>query len=147
MELHNIKKIKGNRKPKKIVGRGRGSGKGAHTVGKGQKGQKSRAGKNIPAGFEGGQVPLFRKLPILSRFKSPKRYKTITITLDRLNIFEDGLEITPQTLIEKGMIKKTKRTKVKVVGTGELKKILNLSGFEFSENARKQAEKAGAVLS
>jgi len=60
MELHNIKKIKGNRKPKKIVGRGRGSGKGAHTVGKGQKGQKSRAGKNIPAGFEGGQVPLLQ---------------------------------------------------------------------------------------
>ncbi|HLC93756.1 MAG TPA: 50S ribosomal protein L15 [Patescibacteria group bacterium] len=151
MDLSNIKKVKGNKKSKKIVGRGRGSGKGAHTTGRGQKGQKSRSGRNIPSGFEGGQVPLYKKLPVLGGFKSPNSVKTVIITLNVLNVFDDGAEVTPQSLVERGIIKRKKhpnsKAPVKILGTGDLKKKLTLSGFEFSETARKKVEKSGTIVS
>src|SRR3990167_3196593 len=83
MELHTPTRLKGNKKPAKRIGRGIGSGVGGHTVGRGQKGQKSRTGYNIPRGFEGGQVPLYKKLPQIGGFKNKFRNGIKILSTDK----------------------------------------------------------------
>lgn len=148
MDLSNLKKIKGHHKASKRKGRGIGSGKGGHTTGRGHKGQKARAGYNIPTGFEGGQVPLFKRFPQIGGFKNPRRRKVLGVSLARLEKLKEGQEITPETLVEEGILKKlSKNTQVKILGTGEITKKLELKGFIYSESAKKKLEKSGAKIS
>jgi large subunit ribosomal protein L15 len=148
MELHNLEKIKGIRRKKKIIGRGIGSGKGGHTVGRGQKGQNSREGHKHSQGFEGGQTPLYKKLPQIGGFRNPMARIVVTVDISRLNFFKEGAEITPKVLVEKNIIKEIGRhTYVKILGSSNLKKKLVLKGFLCSERAKEEIQKSGSTLS
>lgn len=146
MELYKISKSDENKHRKKRVGRGGGSGKGFHTSGRGQKGQKARAGHNIPSGFEGGQVPLYKKLPVIKRFKKPSR-RVLDVSLSVFKSFKEGEEVTPKILVERGIIKKFRKGSIKVLDKGEVSKTLKLKGFLFSKAAKEKLEKAGSVIS
>lgn len=146
MELHKVIKIKGNNTKSKRRGRGVGSGKGAHTTGSGQKGQKSRQGNSIPFGFEGGQVPVFKKLPSIGGFRNPTTKKILALSMSILNIFEDNSSVTPANLVEQGLIKSIPKDGIKLLATGTLTKKLTISGFMFSQNAKKMIEKAGSKI-
>jgi large subunit ribosomal protein L15 len=140
------------RKARKRVGRGMGSGKGRY-AGRGIKGQKARSGSHkMRAGFEGGQMPVYMRLgkqrgptskdamPI-----GPHRTATVPVNLRDLDRFDDGAEVTPEALVEKGVIKNTK-TDVKILGVGELKKKLTVSAHGFSASARARIEQAGGTV-
>lgn len=146
MELHNLPKIRGNKKGAKRIGRGTGSGKGDHTVGRGMKGQKSRSGYRVPFGFEGGQIPLFRKLPMIGGFKNPTKKQIVHISLNDLNVFKSGEKVTPDMLSKKGRFKKLPKHGVKILATGEITKKLSLSGFLMSKAAKDKLEKAGCTI-
>jgi large subunit ribosomal protein L15 len=136
MKLSNISKIIGNKMPKKRIGRGGGSGKGFHTVGKGNKGQNARSGHGIPVGFEGGQVPLYKKLPKIRGFKRSYKTRPVILNLGDLNIFNDGEIITPQVLFKKGLIGKIGLIKgIKILGDGILTKKLRFSDVLLSKTA------------
>ncbi|GIW69552.1 MAG: 50S ribosomal protein L15 [Patescibacteria group bacterium] len=143
MDLSNLKTIKTKKKAKRI-GRGIGSGKGGHTVGRGTKGQKARKGKKIAVGFEGGQVPLYKRLPQLGGFKSRKR--VVSVRLLQLNRFDEGAEVTPELLIKEKIIKNRKFNNVKIVGGGELKKKLILKGFSYSKGSYESVKKSGSTI-
>ncbi len=136
MRLHNLVKPKSKTSGKKRVGRGYGSGKGGHTSGLGQKGQKSRGKGNIPAGFEGGQVPLFKKMPKISSFKGVKHKRIVTVPLVSLNKYKDGEKVTPESLLKKGIIIRLPRDGVKILGNGALHKKLEIEGFLLTKGAR-----------
>ncbi len=141
--LSNLSKIYGNKSAKKRVGRGGGSGKGFHTTGKGNKGQNARSGHGIPVGFEGGQVPLYKKLPELRGFKRSYTKRTVVINLYALGIFKDDEIVSPQTLLERNLIaKKDLKKEIKILGHGELKAKLKFSGVSFSKSAQKATENA-----
>ncbi len=146
MNLSNTMKIKGIKRNSKRVGRGIGSGKGGHTVGKGTKGQKARKGHKFTLGFEGGQVPLYKRLPQLGGFRSFSAKDIAIVNLDTLNVFEEGTEVNINLLLKKGILHKTPKDGVKILGRGNLEKKLTLKGFLFSENAREKAEKSGAKI-
>ncbi|MBE0068841.1 MAG: large subunit ribosomal protein [Thermoanaerobacterium sp.] len=140
MRLHDLKPAEGARKERKRVGRGIGSGLGK-TSGRGHKGQKARSGGNIRPGFEGGQMPLTRRLPkrgFTNIFK--KEYAIVNLSL--LDNFEDGTVVTPELLIEKGIIKKIKDG-VKILGSGELNKKLTVKAHKFSKSAVDKIESVG----
>ncbi|AAK81053.1 large subunit ribosomal protein L15 [Clostridium acetobutylicum] len=140
MKLHELKPAAGSRKAPKRVGRGTGSGLGRN-AGKGEKGQNARSGGGVRPGFEGGQMPLYRRLP--KRGFTNIFAKTITaVNVDRLNIFEDGTEVTIDALIEKGIIKKV-NDGVKILGNGELKKKLVVKVNKYSKSAAEKIEAAG----
>ena len=128
------------------MGRGIGSGKGGHTVGKGMKGQKSRKGHKIPVGFEGGQVPLYKRLPRLGGFRYFNSKSIAVVSLDKLNLFAEGSEVSEKSLFEKGILNKATKNGVKILGSGKLTKKLILKGFLYSESARKKVEKSGTVI-
>ena len=143
MQLSNLEKIAGNKSPKKRVGRGGGSGKGFHTIGTGNKGQNSRRGHGIPMGFEGGQVPLYKKLPRIRGFKRSYQKKPAVVNLFNLNVFEKGADVNPQTLLEKKLIAKGDlKREIKILGHGELRSKLNFSGVSFSKLAAQATENA-----
>ncbi|MFC1621933.1 50S ribosomal protein L15 [Patescibacteria group bacterium] len=144
MKLHELISIK--RRKKKKLGRGYGSGKGGHTVGRGTKGQKARSGKSIPVGFEGGQVPLYKKIPKKSGFRNPTSKDVISVPLARLNIFKNGEEVIPQSLVEKGFFKKLPKDDVKILAVGNLHKKIKLKGFKFSAKAKELIEKSGSEI-
>lgn len=143
MKLERLSKTKFERETKR-VGRGAGSGKGFHTTGRGNKGQKARYKVNV--GFEGGQVPLYKRLPQMGGFKSKTGKKIKAVPLSVFNSFTDGQEVTPQLLVENGLIKKIARHGVKILATGKLEKKVVLKGFLVSEAAAKSIKKAEAVL-
>ncbi|HPD73731.1 MAG TPA: 50S ribosomal protein L15 [bacterium] len=147
MELFNIKKLNNDRKSKR-VGRGRGSGKGGHTVGRGQKGQKARKGAKPNLGFEGGQSPLYKKLPRIGGFKRPyiTKSKALGVSLDIFNKFKDGEEITPISLVEKKVLKDIPSGGVKILSKGELKKKVVFKDFTYSEKAKEKIESFGATI-
>jgi large subunit ribosomal protein L15 len=148
MELHNLTKSTGTYKTSKRRGRGIGSGKGGHTTGRGAKGQKARTGYNLPTGFEGGQVPLFRRLPRMGGFKSKKADRIVAVSLGSLNKFEDGARAIPQDLVKFEILSSLKHgVAVKILGTGKLEKKLDLTGFLFSKSASEMLEKAGCKVS
>ena len=140
MELNNLIKTPG--KPRKRVGRGPGSGLGK-TSGRGENGQKSRSGASIPAVFEGGQTPLFRRLH--KRGFSNARFKTryATINVGELNSFKDGDTITPELLKEKGIIKK-QLSGIKILGNGKLERKLTIKAHRFTSSALDKIEKSGS---
>lgn len=143
MKLHELKPAQGSRKAKKRVGRGTGSGLGRN-AGKGEKGQNSRSGGGVRLGFEGGQMPLFRRLPKRG-FTNIFAKEIVAINVDRLNIFENGTEVTPELLIEKGIIGKIKDG-VKILGNGELEKNLVVKASKFSKSAVEKIEAAGGKV-
>ena len=141
MKLHTVKPAEGATKARKRVGRGPGSGIGK-TAGRGENGQKSRSGAHLRVGFEGGQTPLFRRLP--KRGFSNARFKKVyaVINLDDLNKFEDGAEVNPEILKDMGLVKKA-IDGIKVLGNGTLEKKLNVKANKFSLSAKKQIEDLG----
>jgi large subunit ribosomal protein L15 len=143
MKLHEMKPVPGSTKRRKVVGRGRGSGHGT-TAGRGGKGQTARTGASIPAWFEGGQMPLIRRLPkrgFTNIFK--KDYAIINVeTLDR---FEAGQEVTPALLVSQGLIR-SRNDGVKVLGTGALTKALTVHAHKFSQSAAAKIEAAGGKV-
>ena len=142
MKLHELEKNIGATKPKKRVGRGPGSGLGK-TSGKGQKGQKARSGASINPVFEGGQLPLYRRIP--KRGFSNAKFKTVygVINISDLNRFEDGTVITPALLKEVGLLKK-QEDGVKVLGNGNLEKKITIQANKFSTSALEKIKKAGS---
>ena len=141
--LNNLRKPEGSTHKKKRVGRGPGSGLGK-TAGRGNKGQKSRSGYSGKVGFEGGQMPLQRRLPKRG-FTNIFKKQWIEVTLATLeNSFEAGDAITPETMHERGVIAKGKRDIV-VLGTGELTKALTVSAHRFTKGARAKIEGAGGT--
>lgn len=141
MKLHTLQANPGATKTRKRVGRGVGSGLGK-TSGKGQKGQNSRSGGGVRIGFEGGQTPLFRRLP--KRGFSNALFKTTyaVINLSDLEKFDEGATVTPEILKEMGLVKNQKDG-IKVLGNGTLTKKLNVKAHKFSSVAKEQIEKLG----
>ncbi len=141
MKLHTLKPNEGSRKSPMIVGRGPGSGKGK-TSGRGEKGQKARSGYSHKPGFEGGQLPLYRRLPKRG-FKNALFKKTYAvINLSDLNKFDNGATVSPEILKEMGIIKK-ELDGIKVLGNGTLEKKLTVKANKFSTTAKEQIEKLG----
>ena len=141
MKLNELQKAP-EAKVAKRVGRGQGSGNGK-TAGRGEKGQKSRSGASIPAWFQGGQTPLYRRLPKRGFNNAQFRTEFATINLSDLNkFFKDGDVVTPELLKEKGIIKK-QLCGVKVLGDGELEKKLTIKANRFSSSAVTKIESAG----
>lgn len=139
--LNNIKPAPGSTHKKKRVGRGPGSGLGK-TAGRGNKGQKSRSGYSSRPGFEGGQMPLQRRLPKRG-FTNIFKKQWIEISLAKIEQnFNAGDEITPEVLHERGLIKKAKHDLV-ILGNGDISKGLNISAHRFTKAAREKIEKAG----
>ncbi|HEX8336421.1 MAG TPA: 50S ribosomal protein L15 [Pyrinomonadaceae bacterium] len=144
MGLNNLKPAAGSTHKKKRVGRGPGSGLGK-TAGRGNKGQKSRSGYSMKIGFEGGQMPLQRRLPKRG-FTNIFKKQWIEVTLATLEqSFEAGDSITPETMHERGVIAKGKRDIV-VLGTGEISKALTVSAHRFTKGARAKIEAAGGTV-
>lgn len=143
MKLDKLPRVEGKNK-KKRLGRGTGSGKGDHTVGRGHKGQKARG--KVRIGFEGGQTPLHRRLPKFGGFRNPRSKDITAVSLESLNTFRKGAEVTEEKLKEEGIIKRIPRRGVKILANGELKKELKLKGFIVSESARKKIEESGSEL-
>ncbi|MGO3652620.1 50S ribosomal protein L15 [Vagococcus sp.] len=143
MKLHELQPAEGSRQVRNRVGRGSSSGNGK-TSGRGQKGQKSRSGGKVRLGFEGGQTPLFRRLPKRG-FTNINRKDYAIVNLDVLNRFEDGAEVTPTVLVESGIIKDVK-SGIKVLGNGELSKKLTVKAAKFSKSAQSAIEAAGGTI-
>ncbi len=143
MLLSSLECPKGSRKTKKRLGRGESSGLGK-TSGKGHKGQKSRSGGNIPRGFEGGQMPLQRRLPKRGFHNRFKEYFSI-VNLKDLGCFNEKDTIEPESLKNKGIIKSLK-VRVKILGDGELSTSLRVKAHKFSASAKKKIEAAGGSI-
>jgi large subunit ribosomal protein L15 len=138
--LHNLKPQEGSKHRKKIVGRGVGSGHG-RTSTRGSKGQKARSGDGSKKiGFEGGQMPLFRRIPKRG-FNKQFRKEYEIVNIESLNRFESDVEVTPEILKQAGMVKKAKL--VKILGVGELKKSLTIKVAAFSKSAVEKIKSAG----
>lgn len=143
MKLHELGTSQG--KKRKRVGRGMSSGYGK-TSGRGQKGQKARSGKGVRPGFEGGQMPLYRRLPKRG-FTNIFSKKFAIINVEDLNRFEDNTEITPDLLVSEGLVKKGKiKDGVKVLGNGEIDKKLIVNAHKFSKSAVEKIEAAGGKV-
>jgi len=145
MKLHSLKPALGSVKSKKRIARGEGSGKGGTST-RGHKGAQSRSGYSRKSGFEGGQMPLQRRVPKFG-FKSPNRIETKPINLDVLqNLIEKHKlkEITPKVLIKNGLAKKT--SLIKILGRGKIKTKINISSHLFSKPAIKAIEKLGGKI-
>ena len=140
MKLHELKPAEGSRQEPKRKGRGIGSGNGK-TAGKGHKGQNARSGGGVRLGFEGGQTPLFRRLPKRG-FTNINRKEYAVVNLDVLNRFEDGTEVTPELLIESGMVKSVKAG-IKILASGNIEKKLTVKAQKFSSAAKEAIEAAG----
>ena len=140
MRLDELQPAVGSKSAPKRVGRGIGSGTGK-TSGKGHKGQNARSGGGVRPGFEGGQMPLYRRLPKRG-FKNIFAKQYVSINVEDLERFENGTEVTPELLKETGVISKV-LDGVKVLGRGELSKKLTVKAVKFSESAKEKIEKAG----
>lgn len=143
MKLHELKPAEGSRKVRNRVGRGIGSGNGK-TAGKGHKGQNARSGGGVRLGFEGGQTPLFRRLPKRG-FTNINRKEFAIVNLSTLNRFEDGTEVTPELLLETGVISKL-NDGVKILASGAVEKKLTVKAHKFSSSAKEAIEAAERVV-
>ncbi len=143
MKLHELQPAVGAKKSPKRVGRGTGSGLGRNS-GKGEKGQNARTGGGVRPGFEGGQMPLYRRLPKRG-FTNIFAKEYAVINIDRLNVFEDGAVVTPEVLLEKGIVSKL-YDGVKILGNGDLQKSLTVKATKFSKTAAEKIEAAGGKV-
>ncbi len=145
MKLHQLRPAKGSKRQRNRVGRGDSSGHGK-TAGRGTKGQKSRSGGNIPPYFEGGQLPLVRRLPRRRGFTNMFKTQFAVVNIGLLDErFAEGDEVTPGTLTEVGLIKSPDEL-VKVLGRGNLEKPLTVRAHGFSASARAKIEAAGGTV-
>ena len=140
MNLHELSPAIGSKEVAKRIGRGHGSGQGK-TAGKGHKGQKARSGGGVRPGFEGGQMPLHRRIPKRG-FNNIFAKKIVAINVAALNAFEDGAQVDAQALINAGIIKK-EYDGIKILSNGKLTKKLNVKANAFSESARQKIEEVG----
>lgn len=143
MKLSRLKPPEGSRKKKKRVGRGNGSGHGGTSC-KGHKGQNARSGGGVKPGFEGGQMPLSRRLPKRG-FRNKFRKDIIAVNLEQLNKFEEGSVVDPDTLLEQGIIKR-KGDGVKILGKGDIPYPLTLKVNNISRSAREKIEASGGSV-
>jgi large subunit ribosomal protein L15 len=145
MELNNLPKLKNAKGKYRRIGRGYGSRAGGHTVGRGTKGQKSRTGGKIRAGFSGGQTPLYKALPQYRGFKA-RENKPTSINLESINSkFEEGDVVTLKTLREAGLLDDAEKS-VKILAYGEITKKLTFNDIPMSQAAREKIEKAGGSV-
>ena len=142
MKLHELENV--NKKSRKRVGRGAGSGLGK-TSGKGQKGQNARSGGGVRAGFEGGQLPLFRRLS--KRGFNNYNFRTVyaIVNVSDLNRFEDGTVVTKELLMESGLVKK-ELDGIKILGDGKLEKKLTVKASKFTNSAKEKIEASGGKI-
>ncbi len=141
--LHDLKPSPGSTRNRKRRGMGHGSGQGK-TAGRGSKGQKSRSGARAKRGFEGGQMPLHRRLPKRG-FTNIFKKQIVVVNVSQLQVFKAGASVSPETLIGRGIIKKVKDG-VKILGRGELSKALKVSAHFFSQSARGKINQAGGTV-
>jgi large subunit ribosomal protein L15 len=144
MRLHNLSPRPGAKKRRKRLGSGESSGHGK-TSGKGHKGQKARSGGSIRLGFEGGQMPLIRRLPKRGFNNAAFKTRFAIVNLDDLNEFADGTAIDEAMLRKAGLVR-GKIDAVKILGRGELTKKVSISGAKFSETAKRKIEAAGGSI-
>jgi large subunit ribosomal protein L15 len=144
VKLHDLHPAPGSRKPARRVGRGHGSGRGK-TAGRGTKGQKSRAGGNLPAWFEGGQTPLHVRTPKLHGFKNRFRVEYAPINLARLGDLDKGTLVTPDVLAHDGLLANTKQP-VKILGVGDAPKGVTVHAHAFSKSAVDKLTAAGSTV-
>jgi large subunit ribosomal protein L15 len=142
MKLHELQQTEGSRKVRNRVGRGSSSGNGK-TSGRGHKGQKARSGGGVRLGFEGGQQPLFRRIPKRG-FSNINRKDYAVVNLDTLNRFEEGTEVTPALLVESGVVRNEK-SGIKVLAKGAVEKKLTVKAHKFSDAAKEAIEAAGGT--
>lgn len=143
MKLHELQQTEGSRKVRNRVGRGSSSGNGK-TSGRGHKGQKARSGGGVRLGFEGGQQPLFRRIPKRG-FTNINRKEYAVVNLDTLNRFEEGTEVTPALLVESGVVRNEK-SGIKVLAKGAVEKKLTVKAHKFSDAAKEAIEAAGGTV-
>ncbi|MGD0584386.1 MAG: 50S ribosomal protein L15 [Oryzomonas sp.] len=143
MDLNTLKPALGSTKDRKRIGRGTGSGHGK-TATKGHKGQKARSGGSIKAGFEGGQMPLQRRLPKRG-FTPFERVEYSVVNLSQLDIFEAGAEVDAAALASKGLVKGT-NCLVKILGNGDITKSLKVAATKFSQSAKEKIVAAGGSV-
>ncbi len=144
MKLHSLRPPKGARKSRKRVGRGTASGYGK-TAGRGTKGQNSRSGGGVRPYFEGGQLPLVRRLPHKRGFYNIFKVRYSVVNLDRLAGFRKGSKVNPEVLATAGIIKSA-RQPVKILGGGDIEKPLTVSAHRFSASAKEKIEAAGGTV-
>jgi len=141
--LNQLKPVEGARKERKRLGRGIASGTGK-TAGKGHKGQKARSGNQPRPGFEGGQIPFFQRIPKRG-FNNVNRKEYTIVNLSDLNVFEDGEKVTPEVLLQRGVISKV-LSGVKILAKGSLDKKLTVQAHKFSKVAQEAIEKNGGTV-
>ncbi|MBF7083490.1 50S ribosomal protein L15 [Desulfallas sp. Bu1-1] len=141
MNLHELKPTPGSRHKPTRKGQGIGSGLGK-TAGRGHKGQKARSGGGVRPGFEGGQMPLQRRMPKRGFTNAPFKKEIIAVNLEKLNRFENGTEVTPEILLQARVIRKV-GDGVKILGEGNLEKSLTVRAHAFSKSAVEKIESAG----
>ncbi len=144
MKLQELRSPLGARKDKKRVGRGT-AGSGGKTAGRGMKGQNSRTGGGVRPYFEGGQLPLVRRLPHKRGFRNPFRVEFSIVNVEALAGFAKGSKVDPQTLVEAGLIRSL-ADPVKILGQGEVEQALTVAAHKFSASARKKIEAAGGSV-
>lgn len=142
MKLHELPKLK--KGAQKRIGRGYGSGKGGHTVGYGQKGQKSRSGGKIKPSFEGGQLPFIKRIPHKRGFKRLKERGAV-INLRQLKRFKENAVIDKEALVKAGLLDR-KKTKIKILGLGSINKAVTIRGIPTSTSAQEKIIKAGGNI-
>ena len=141
MRLDELSSAPGSKKSRKRVGRGDGSGYGTYS-GRGVKGQKSRAGFKMRPGFEGGQLPLIKRLPRKRGFVNIFRTEYSVINLNKLNIFESGSEVTPEKLVAAGLVKSL-RNPIKILAEGDINHPITVKAHKFSTAAKAKIEAVG----
>lgn len=141
MRQDNLGPNAGSKRRRKRIGRGDGSGHGTYSC-RGSKGQNSRSGGGVGLRFEGGQTPLVKRLPSTRGFTNIFKTKYTLVNLKRLQIFEEGVEVTPQRLLEAGLVPSLKNP-IKILGEGELKHSLVVKANRFSQTAKKKIEASG----
>ncbi|GAY73257.1 50S ribosomal protein L15 [Lentilactobacillus kosonis] len=141
MEMNELKAAEGSRSLRTRKGRGRSAGKGK-TAGRGQKGQKARSKTRI--GFEGGQMPLYRRIPKRG-FNNINRKEYAVVNVAKLEAFDNDTEVTPELLVESGIVKNVK-SGIKILGEGELSKKLTVKANKFSKTAQTTIENAGGKI-
>lgn len=143
LKPHMLKPAPGSKKKPIRKGQGLGSGKG-RTAGRGTKGLRQRNPKRVPDWFEGGNVPLYMRIPKRGGFTPPRRKEYTVVNVSQLErLFEPGEEVTPEKLIERGAVKELEKDGLKVLGGGELTKPLVVRAHAFSESAKRKIESAG----
>lgn len=143
MKLDDLRPAPGSTKARRRVGRGHGSGR-VKTAGRGSKGQNSRSGGGVRPGFEGGQNPIYRRMPYKRGFKNPFRIEYEVVNLERLVELDLSGEITPAALHEAGVVRSSKDL-VKILGNGEISTAMHIRAHKFSASAKEKIEAAGGT--